>query len=181
MIKASVKVKLKGLQRYREVVEQDLRGGGAGPIRACMKQWAARYRSWAQERFTKFSRGGGDWPPLSPRTIAGRRKGKGGGLVAAILRNLGLLFQVLSPTFAHKPGQLEEQISMGVRVGYGGPGSYPKGRATIADIASFHQMGGAHLPQRKIIVDPPQVLVGQMADDMTRALQKLDKMTSGGA
>lgn len=177
MLKARVNVRLRGLVKFRQVMQEDLRGSGGGPIRACLKQWAARYRAFAQERFAIFSRGGGDWAPLAPSTIKGRRKGKGKGLVAAILRNLGFLFQALSPSFTKKPGQLESTIPFGVRVGFGGPGAYPKGPATVADIASFHQEGGPHLPQRKIIVDPPLAVITGMQNDMLRALDKLGGMT----
>lgn len=168
----SVKVNLKPLKRFIRAVSQDLRLSGSGPIRKAIKQWAVRYRSFVRERFDKFSKGGGDWKPLSKRTLAGRRKGKGVGLVAAILRDTGTLMAALQPTFTRKPGALERDIPFGVRVGFGGPARHKGGKATIADIASFHQEGKGRLPKREIIVDPSRGVLNAMASDMERALGK---------
>lgn len=46
--------------------------GGGEPWDTMWIQWAARYRSFAQQRFDRYSRGGGDWPPLKPGTIRAR-------------------------------------------------------------------------------------------------------------
>jgi hypothetical protein len=94
------------------------------------------------------------------------------------LRDTGLLFAALSPIFAGAPGALQEFIKFGIRVGYGGPQKHSLGQttsmATIADIASFHQNGfGTKLPQREIIVNPPPDVIQDMADDMTKALNKV--------
>lgn len=184
MINATVKVDLKPLEQYRKQLDQDLRSGGqvsgGSPINNAIKKWAARYRSFIQERFANFSRGGGDWPPLKASTIRARRKGrkKGGGLTAAILRDTNTLFNALSPEFTNKPGAIQEEIPFGVRVGYGGPGKYTKknkGTATIADIANFHQIGAGHLPVREIIVQPSERLLQQMGDDMNKALIEMQQ------
>lgn len=183
-----VKVDLSGLERYAAVVQADLRGGGNGPIRAGLRQWGGRFRAFLRERFVEFSRGGGDWPDLADSTkkarmharagardSAGRLIGKGAakGRTFAILRDTGTLLNALDVTFSSKPGQLQEDIPFGVRVGYGGPGRYPNGKATIADIASFHQTGGPHLPCRKIIVDPLDKVKQQMASDMQKAVDQM--------
>lgn len=91
---------------------------------------------------------------------------------ASILRDTGILFAALDPTFTSRPGQLEKGIPFGVTVGYGGPGRHPKGRATIADIASFHQEGGPHLPKRELIVVPDGKTLDAMANDMVVAFRK---------
>lgn len=99
----------------------------------------------------------------------------------AILKDYGLLFAALSPTFREAPGALEHHVPFGVEVGYGGPARHPdpdgksKNPPTIADIAAFHQSGGPHLPRREIIVTPPQGVVNQMAGDMDLALQRVAK------
>lgn len=169
----SVKVNLKPLKKFLRTVSQDLRLSGSGPIRKAIKQWAVRYRSFVRERFDKFSKGGGNWRPLSKRTLAGRRKGKGVGLVAAILRDTGTLMAALQPTFTRKPGALERNIPFGVRVGFGGPAKHKGGKATIADIASFHQEGKGSLPKREIIVSPSSKVITAMARDMERALSSV--------
>lgn len=91
----------------------------------------------------------------------------------SILRDKGLLFNALAPAFSGAPGQLQEDIPFGVRVGFGGPGRHPDGAATIADIASFHQEGGPHLPQRKIIVPPDEPTRERMIVVMDAALKTL--------
>lgn len=126
--------------------------------------WAVRYRAFSVERYTRFSRGGGDWPKLRPSTLRKRRKGKGLGAVASILWDTGVLVGALSPQ-GGKPGSLKMFIKNGVRVGYGGSARH-KGGMTIAGIAQAHQEGRGALPQRKIIVDPPRSLVDRMAQDV---------------
>lgn len=100
----------------------------------------------------------------------------------AILRDTGTLFNALSPAFHGAPGAIEQEIPGGIRVGYGGPHRYSgKGsKASIADIASFHQEGAGHLPIRQIIVAPPQAVVDAMASDMDRALKQLADETKSG-
>ena len=171
------------MQRFEKAFQSDLRSAGNGPIRKALKQWGARYRSFAQERFDQYSKGGGDWPPLSLFTILGRRKGprkrkketKKPIVKHAILRDTGTLFAALAPTFSNKPGAVEEQIPFGIRVGYGGPIRHGKGAATIAEIAAAHQTGGPKLPQRKIIVDPQGNVIAAMTADMQRAIDSMDK------
>jgi hypothetical protein len=90
----------------------------------------------------------------------------------SILRDTGTLFDALSPQFAGNPGALEDHIPFGVHVGYGGPGQHPKGRATVADIASFHQVGGGRLPRRMIIVPTPAATAEQMRQDMDRGIAR---------
>lgn len=185
MINATVKVDLGILKRFKDRINTDLRAGGqitgGSPINNAIKQWAVRYRSFIQERFLIFSRGGGNWAPLSKATIKARRgsrKGKRKNFVAAILRDTGTLFNALSPEFSGKPGAMELTIPFGVRVGYGGPAMYTKkhrGIATIADIANFHQIGAGHLPKREIIVTPDQHTLELMAQDMERAIGKLNQ------
>jgi hypothetical protein len=136
------------------------------------KQWGARYRGFAQRRFARFSRGGGDWEQLKPSTLARRRKGKGKRVVA-ILRDTSTMFAALAPAFIGAAGALEQMLRDGIRVGFGGPGRHESGgTATIADIASFHQAGNTSggLPKREIIVEPDTPTRKLMASDMRRAL-----------
>lgn len=193
LISATVNVDLSGLNQFRDSVERQLKGE-AGPISNCLKLWAVRYRSYAQLRFDTFSKGGGNWRALAASTIKARRSGKTkrkgfssladkrGKLVSAtkqvaILKDTGLLFAALQPVFIGTPGALEETIEFGIRVGYGGPMRHGSGgRATIADIASFHQNGAMpRMPAREIIVAPPASLLETMAKDMDKALQELSE------
>jgi len=131
-------------------------------------KWPYRYYGFAKDRFDRFSRGGGDWPPLAESTKHGRR-----GHRYTVLRDTGLLFGALEFELgAEPPGQKTEKLAMGVRVGFGGPSSYPDG-TSIADIATFHQSGGPKLPKREIIVQPNVETLNAMTNDLEGALQEI--------
>ncbi len=179
-VRLSVTIDLRGLNRFAAIISRDLRGTSSGPIRDAMKQWGARYRSFVQRRFVRYSRGGGNWKPLAPSTLRARRRGnkkKGipGEASHAILRDTGVLFAALDPVFKRKPGALQKDIRFGIRVGYGGPARHPTGEgASVADIARFHQRGhGNRPPKREIIVKPDAKTQEKMAEDMERAILKL--------
>ncbi len=178
---SDVRLNLEPLKRFAAAIRADLRTTGNGPIRRAMRQWAARYRGFAQQRFDKFSKGGGDWPPLAASTKARRRKARKGSKGArsfSLLRSdASLLFNALNPTWTRKPGALQQDIQFGVRVGFGGPAKHPGGKATIADIAGFHDSGAGNLPERKIIVVPDARTLVSMANDMERALGQMARIT----
>lgn len=169
MIEVTVDVDLAPLKRFEAALDRDLRANGSGPIRAAIRQWGARFRAFIQERFVRMSRGG--WPPLKRR----RRRGKGGSV--AILRDTGTMFNALTPVFASKPGAIQKDIPFGVRVGYGGPARHPKGKASIHDIARFHQTGAGPLVKREIIVGPDQRTLDLMAADMDRGIDRMLSQT----
>jgi len=173
MIVMTVVVDVRGLKNFEEVTKRDLRGAGNGPIRRAMRRWGVRYRGFAQERFDVFSKGGGDWPDLAESTKAGRRHGHGPGSGFSILRDTNTLFSALDPIFVGNPGQYQQDVPYGIRVGYGGPGKHPDGQATIWDIARFHDTGGGRLPQRKLIVPPDAKTLEQMRVDMQRGMAEL--------
>lgn len=130
------------------------------------KKIGAIYRSFAMQRFSRLSRGGGgEWRPLSPKTIARRRKKS-----SSILIDTGTLFAVLSP--APSSAWLEQDRSNGFRFGYGGPTKAPGANATLADIASFHHEGAGHLPARKIIVEPDTETLNIMTKRIVEWLAK---------
>jgi len=193
MLSGSVEIKIEGLNRFRSMLDQN---PPPPAVATCLKQWAARYRGFVQRRFDRMSKGG-EWKALSPKTIARRRKGKtnakgtksgrvgkkrakamadaGGGNVA-ILRDTGLLFAALNPTF-NSIGGLEQVDGFSITVGYGGPAKHTGkgGHISIADLAAIHDQGLGHVPKREIIVPPDEALKAQMAVDGDRALAKLIK------
>lgn len=178
MFTTSVEINLKGLEQFEAAIDAQL-NGSAGPMANCLGLWAVRYRSFAQLRFDTYSRGGGDWQVLAVSTMKKRRQGKGRILKFAILRDTNTLFTALNPTFINSPGAIEDRIPYGVLVGYGGLQRYSDSsgkvsRATIADIANFHQSGFLpRLPKREIIVDPPAELIQVMANDAEKAMQSV--------
>lgn len=122
------------------------------------------------QREKRLKRAGATYRREKKRIDAGTAK-------ATILRDTGILFAALQPVFVNAPGQLQERIDHGIRVGFGGPGRHPEGGPTIADIAAFHDAGGGNLPQREIIVDPDQATIDGMRSDAERALAKLARDT----
>jgi hypothetical protein len=77
MLTASVEIRLDGMDRFSRALES----GQSPVVQAMLKQWGARYRSFAQRRFVAQSKGGGEWKPLAMVTIEGRLR--------APLRRLG--------------------------------------------------------------------------------------------
>mgnify|MGYP000988676903 CR=1 FL=1 len=185
-ISAEVKIDLSGLQKYADLVTAS---PPPSEVVACLKQWAARYRAFAQQEFNRKSKGTG-WEPLKPATIARRRKGpnqagrrgkkslgmkaaKAGVGNVAILRDTGLLFAALNPELNTRGGFERYPGGFAVTVGYGGPASHKKGRVSIADLAAIHHKGLGHVPPRPIIINPTAAIKAQMADDAQRALNRL--------
>lgn len=180
MTDPNVKLDLRALEAFAAAIRR-----GSGEVRKGLKLWAMVYRSFAQRRYRLYMRGGGDWPRLSKGTLAARRRRASGKLrgrrfkqgmkspltkAPKILYDTGTLFRALEPRFLFKPGQFEEDLPLGVRVGYGGPHRHGRGKATIADIANWHQTGAGRLPVRKIIVPPDAMTVRKMVQIMTRAM-----------
>lgn len=187
-VRIKVKLNLEPLERIpRALRRQSL--GGEGPVRDTFRQWAARWRSFTRQRFDRLSKsGGGEWKGLEESTKKGRRKGRRrstGARLFAILRDTNLLFNAVITTLGgssktwKKPGGLQQDIKAGIRVGYGGPALHTKrngttkGKATIADIAAFHQTGAGHLPERKIVVAPDDATIRRMNGDLERGVKKL--------
>lgn len=178
MITVKIKLDLKPLTRLSNTIRQDMLGNTRGPVRAAIRQWGARWRSFSMERFDKFSKGGGDWRELKPATEQRRRKARRkhkGARKFSILRDTNTMFQAVRPTVLN-PGSIEKDIRYGLRVGYGGPARYKKGKskgkATIADIAHFHQTGAGKLPVRKIVVKPDPATIQRMNGDLKRGVNK---------
>lgn len=126
--------------------------------------WKQIYRSFIRQRFVSFSRGGGDWPPLKPSTLAKRRKGKGSG-TAAILRDTGLLFASLQPGVEGTGLLQATDRPLGFTAFMDSKQTYAKGGGvSLGDVANFHQTGAGRLPVRKIIDVPDRDTVAQMGE-----------------
>ena len=168
---ANVRVDLRALNKFAAVVASDLRGASFGPIRKALKQWAARFRAATRKRFIRMASSG--WKRLVHKRKRGSKK------AALPLRNTGTLLAVLETVFTKKPGQLEQKIPFGVRVGYGGDGGHPDGDGvTVAQIAEWHQTGAGNLPIREIIVEPGKLNpspIPAMRRDMLRALKEMER------
>lgn len=169
----TVILNLRPMKRFQATVKAQ-----SGPVKKALKQWVAIYRAFVQERFDKYSKGGGDWPPLSPKTIAARRKarkkkkGRRAGRIAAILVDTGTLKGGLHPRI-RKPGRFDRKIPFGVEVGFGGPDKHLTAKKlTIAALARIHHFGLGKVPARPIIVEPDSHTRDLMIKVMEKALER---------
>lgn len=88
----------------------------------------------------------------------------------AILRDTGVLFAAMQ---IGSTGNQYDRIPFGARYGFR---PLPHGSGTsksIQRIAGYHQQGGRHLPQRRIIVQPDAVTTRGMANDAGRAMRAM--------
>src|SRR5688572_9781218 len=114
----TVYVEMSGIHRFQEEIDSQLRGDSEGPVNDAVRQWGARAKGFLQERYEKFSRGGGDWAPLAESTKASRRNEDKESI--AILIDTGVLVGALNPLVDTTPGQLNRRIPFGIIIGYGG-------------------------------------------------------------
>ena len=165
-----VKVDFSALVRWQNVVK-----ARSGAVKIGLRQWGVIYRAAMQERFVKFSMGGGNWRKLSSITIKHRRQAKRNtrfGRTASILRDTGTLFAALNPVLS--PGSQEELTKFGILVGFGGTAKHPSSRRgkSIKQIADIHQSGiPGRLPKREIIVKPDKITTDVMAGVMEKAVE----------
>jgi len=159
---------LRGLLRFTAKLR-----GDSPEMQAVFRQWGSRYLAFVRRRFAANSRGGGDWKPLARSTVKARRGGrKGRKRRVAILRDTGTLFNALT---VGMPGNLYRLIRHGIRVGFSGATRHPKGKATIRDIAHFHDTGAGRLPKREILVPPDDPTKEAMKQDLRRAVNRVGK------
>lgn len=155
-----------------------------------LQAWAELYRSAMQERFRTFSRGGGDWKPLSSGYLDalaeeagkdGKKKvyglGKYQGRGKKILIDTGMLFHSLDPEFsaAQTSGGAMEMNTFEVAVSFS-PSLMHKPKdgvkksepVTMLELAEKHHFGQG-VPSRKILVEPDSEtleLMKQAAEDI---------------
>jgi len=164
----SYKLDLRPLDRVvRDVRAACQRAGTIEPMDRLFSLWGVRYLAFAKRRFSTFSRGGGDWPPLRRARRRVARPTWSGPRKHAILVDTGTLFGALD---IGAPGNLYRRTSGGFEVGFGGPARHPKGRLTIARLAAIHNQGLPPVPRRQIIVLPDsQTAKGMKADAVAMA------------
>lgn len=171
---------------------QYIRLGTAGPLRPVFKKWGVRYLGWTRRMFLEKSRGGSadgvTWPPLKQisyrRATGSRLRGVSGKAASrlkakrergrvAILRDTGTLLKALTPG---DPGNKFDFVRHGVSVGFGGPTKHPSGgKATIRDIAVFHDQGEGKLPRRQILHKPDAAMVQFMLRTLREGIQGIGR------
>lgn len=163
-----VRVDFSDLVRWENVVR-----AREGAVKFGLRQWGVIYRAAMQERFAKFSMGGGNWRKLRPATIRRRRQRIDNtrfGRTASILRDTGTLYAALNPVLSL--GSKEELTQFGIIVGFGGTSKHPSSRRkSIKEIAEIHQSGLGRSPKREIIVKPDRNTIAVMAAVMEKAVE----------
>ena len=158
---------------------------GATVMKPLYERWGIRYLSFARQKFTINSAGGGDWPSLANSTIASRmrksRRTRRGRRITIAARAFGIhnaeridfVRENLRTTILVDTGVLKNGLNVGatgnlfaphtfgIKVGYSG-GSHPRSRASIAQIAAYHNAGTGRLPQRQIIYPPDEGVKASM-------------------
>lgn len=85
-----VNLKLQGLAAFRKACAEAADAPAGGPLRDAWTQVAVRYRAFIQERYSEYSRGGGNWAPLAESTIRKRTNAPVTRLHTAIRQGLRL-------------------------------------------------------------------------------------------
>lgn len=174
----TIKLDLRPARRIRMEMLRGRSAAAGGVFDALFKAWGRRYLAFTRRRYTTASRSpGSPWPDLAESTKKkrrGPRKGYKAARSFAILKDTGTLFNALT---VNMPGNLFQRIAQGIRVGFGGPARAPGSRrATIAEIAGYHQLGSGRLPKREILVKPDQQTIQQMTGDLKKAMDRLGKL-----
>lgn len=153
-------------------------------LRSVYKQWGVRYLAWIKRGFVVKSRGGTfkgvKWAKLKPATIkarASRRKTARARTAAVgkhsiLIDRLASIRKALTPG---APGSLWRWLHNGVRVGFGGPAKHPDGKATIRDIAVFHDQGEGRLPRRQILHKPDRAFRKMMLETLGKGIDRLGR------
>jgi hypothetical protein len=132
-----------------------------------------------RERFVAQSSGGGEWQELAGTTQRQRQR-QGFNPSRPILTRLAVLFTAMRPG---APGSASEWGSNSLRAGFGGPAVHPgygdrPASLTIGDLALIHQEGRGRVPQRRVLVEPQAVTLGNMRQPLAAAVQSIvDELT----
>lgn len=115
-------------------------GGDQVVIGKVIDRWRVIYGKYIFDRFNKYARGGGDWPPLAESTVKRKRRNKN-----LILVHTGALRIGLFPARLSLHGLRQDNGKFTVTA------TYVNNRT---DVMEFHQEGEGGLPKREIVVEP---------------------------
>ena len=130
--------------------------------RKVILEWSKLYSGFIQERFVRFSRGGGNWPPIKPGTAA--RKGHDDILVDTLL-----MYEQLDPTIQGFHNVQQGSGPFQATVTFGGNAHYPDG-TSVQTVMGYHQTGAGNLPVRRILVPPDNATKKEMGDVAKKAM-----------
>lgn len=174
---------LKGLRQLQKFLK------GNDPLfRKTMTSIGTLYQVFTDKRYDKFSKGGGTWRKLKPKTVE-RKSKKGGGRgtaratvnqrrtggPTAILVDNGILKNSLRSAGAVKMVKRKT-----IRVGFSTTRQHEGTGLTMAELADIHQRGlGKGLPKRPIFVEPDSATKKRMRRAIMIAIEKAGDMNNG--
>lgn len=138
-------IRTASLQRLEKELLDMLSNRSASTQRRVFKAWHTLYRNFLQDRFAKFSRGRGNWPPHSQRTID--QYGP-----HPLLRLTGELYKALAGSYGVIPG--------GIRVMM--PRRKHNSGLSLNRIAEIHHFGLGVVPKREIWALPTETTKKRM-------------------
>lgn len=134
-------------------------GRPQGSLADAEKRASTAYITYVLRRFDKNSRGGGDWPKLSPATIAA--KGSSAILVNTRLLRLGLQTGIgVVDVVTGRTWRLTFKFTS--------TKTHPPSGLSISDLASMHHLGFGKVPARKILVKPDSTTMERITRIMTK-------------
>ena len=148
-----VKTNWKNHQSVSDSIES-----GHGPVRDVLTSFERTYRAFVLKRFDKFSRGGGDWKPLSLWTILWKLSTKI--LVDTRAMRMALPTAVRSVAFTRNS----------VIFGFVSDTIHPVSNLPIAEMLSIHHEGRGVVPARPILVVPDQETKAKILKQATKEM-----------
>lgn len=166
-VKVNVKIDLKPLEKYIKI----LTTSGQTGFDQIMIKWVVRYKKYALAQFNQNSKGGGIWPPLKlPIRKHVKKRSR------QILRDSDTLRRTLDPVPTldknPRPGIVTNRQSKGVVIGFGGGGSHPYAKLSVARLAIVHHLGLGRVPVRSILISPTEEIKRRMVQDVKDVANK---------
>lgn len=147
-----------GLKRLRSQVTSP-----RGPLTEALRSWTTIYGAFVVSRFNRFSRGGGDWRPLSPSTI----EAKGS---RSILVDKGQLKTGLRTALGVT--EVNSGNTRKLVVAFKGGRRHRSG-LPVSQLLSIHHLGLGVVPARRILARPDRSTSDRMAKVIAKAAKEM--------
>jgi len=176
-----------GVDAIMRALRDGLSGQSApadNPLAKALRQCAALYGAFIRRRFTRYSRGQGDWAPLAESTVrhkqrkTARLRYNRGKQISQLRVSILIDTGVLRNAFEEgSPAQTTQLIPNGIRWGLG-PAAH-RGRMTIGRLAWIHHTGAGRVPARPILVaEPDESTKRLMMQAMRRAWEEIRRLAA---
>jgi hypothetical protein len=170
-IQAKVTIDLRRLHRMIATIRRGLAEAGNPIIDGMFRKWAVRYSAFVMRRFTEFSHGGGDWPPLKASTKYGRSRAPVRRLYAAY--KAGDLsasdFHAKLKTTRSRMGITAKQVAIKVSAARSAYGRGQMSKAKLAKVIDRAQRAGVRRQKVMDVAERSAILVdtGTLKNSLT--------------